>query len=441
LKPERAPVLEHILAAIICGAAIGVGLFFLKFGYLPSPFYHWKNDTFMDWYNPAYWAHRPDAYERVHSFYPPIAFEFLRLLTHPACYAGSALMGRRCDVFGYVTITFFLILSFLLSLSAFRRNAGASAWPRAIALGLSASMLYGWERGNLVLPCFAAFVISYGGLVRSAWARAAFAGVAANFKPYLLIIPVTQLLRRDWRAFCRFCVAGLAIYVFSFLLFGAGNPVQIARNAIHFMMAPADRRYGIFEFTTTYDSLLGVLESSAPLRLYLGQGLVGAARIVLPILMILGAVGATLCLMAGAWRPGALLPARGAALGLTLIFVFGSPGAYALIFLLFLVFLEPWRGAGSIIALIAAYLWCIPWDYNLAPVMHETNFSFLAGHPVGVELSLTVGELLRPGLVLMMQFGLVAAAVGDLRQSPPSHLPSLPRAARVARVAPRLKLE
>ncbi len=419
-KFATATLLEYLLAALVCAAAVGVALFFLKFGYLPSPFYHWKNDTFMDWYNPAYWAHRPDAYERVHSFYPPIAFEFLRLLTRSACYRGSALAGRGCDVSGYVTITAFLLINVVLSLLAFRRSVRTRAWPRAIALGLGASMLYGWERGNLVLPCFTAFVLAYGGLVRSPWLRAALTGVAVNLKPYLLIMPVTQLLRRDWPAFCRFCVGALVVYGLSFALFGAGDPWEIARNAVGFMMAPADRRYGIFQFTTTYDSLLGVLDSSVPLRLYLGASVVTASRIVLPILMILGAAGATVCLIAGAWRPAALTPARTAALGLTLIFVFGSPGAYALIFLLFLVFLEPWRGAGSTIALIAAYVWCIPWDYNLAPVIHETNFSFLAGRPVGVELSLTLGELLRPGLVLLMQYGLVAASAAELtsRASP-----------------------
>jgi len=415
LKPAPAVFLEIALAAIVCGAVFGVALFFLRFGYLPSPFYHWKNDTFMDWYNPAYWAHRPDAYEHVHSFYPPVAFELLRLVTRPACYVGSALAGRACDVSGYVTITSFLVINFLLSLTAFQRIGLPGAWPRAIALGLSASMLYGWERGNLVLPCFAAFVLSYGGLVRSPWPRAALGAVAINLKPYLLMMPLMQLLRGDRAAFGRFCVAATSVYVLSFVLFGSGNPLQIARNAIQFMMAPGDRRYGIFEFTTTYDSLLGMLDLSAPLRLYLGANLVSTSRIVLPILMILGAVGAVSCLMAGAWRPAALTPARTAALGLTLIFVFGSPGAYAMIFLLFLVFLEPWHGAGSRLALIAAYLWCIPWDYNLAPVIHETNFSFLAGHPVGVELSLTLGELLRPALVLMMQYALVAASVADLR--------------------------
>ncbi len=414
-KTAPAIVLEYGLAAIICGAVLGIGAFFLKFGYLPSPFYHWKNDTFMDWYNPAYWAHRPDAYERAHSFYPPVAFEFLKLLTRSSCYQGSELTGRACDASGYLIITLILIINFCLALTAFRRNSPPSAWPRAIAFGLSASMLYGWERGNLVLPCFTAFILSYGGLVRSPWLRAVFSGVAVNFKPYLLAMPASQFLRRDWQGFCRFCVAFLLIYAASFILFGAGNPFEIARNAVSYMMAPADHRYGIFEFSTTYDSLFGVIDSSPPLRLYLGAGLVTASRFVLPVLMTLGAVGATLCLLAGAWRPLALSPARTAALGLTLIFVFGSPGAYALIFLLFLVFLEPWRGVGSILALIAAYIWCIPWDYNLAPVIHETNFSFLAGHPVGVELSLTLGELLRPGLVLLMQYGLVAASIRDLR--------------------------
>jgi hypothetical protein len=392
---------------------IGVGLFFLKAGYLPSPFYHSKNDTFMDWYNPAYWAHRPGAYALARSFYPPQAFEFLRLLTPAACYRVSDLAGRACDASGYLASSLCLAANFGLALIAFRRDSPVSAWPRAVALSFSASMLYGWERGNLVLPCFTAFILAYGGLVRSPWPRAALAGVAVNFKPYLLIMPVTQLLRRDWPGFCQFCVACLGLYIASFVAFGAGDPVRIALDAVSFMMAPGDRRYGIFQFTTTYDSLLGVLDSSAPLRLYLGAGLVTASRIILPFVMALGATGATLCLIAGVWRPRALTPARTAALGLTLIFVFSSPGAYALIFLLFLVFLEPWRGPGSIIALIAAYLWCIPWDYNLAPVMHETNFSFLAGHPVGVELSLTLGELLRPGLVLLMQYGLVAASYVD----------------------------
>jgi len=410
-------LIEYGLAAMVCAAVIGVALFFLKFGYLPSPFYHSKNDSFMDWYNPAYWAHRAGAYSLARSFYPPLAFDFLRLLTPAACYRVSVLAGRACDASGYVASSLLLLANSWLALIAFRRESRASAWPRAIGLSLSASMLYGWERGNLILPCFTAFILAYGGLVRSPWLRAALAGVAVNFKPYLVMMPAIQLLRRDWVGFGRFCLACLVVYVASFIAFGAGDPFQIARDAVGFMMAPGDHRYGVFEFTTTYDSLLGVLDYSAPLRLYLGAGLVTAARILLPILMVLGAAGATLCLVVCAWRPLALTPARTAALGLTLIFIFGSPGAYALIFLLFLVFLEPWRGPGSIMALVAAYLWCIPWDYNLAPVMHETNFSFLAGHPVGVELSLTLGELLRPGLVLIMQYGLVAASVADLRNA------------------------
>ncbi len=408
-------VLEWAFAAAVCAGVWGVGVFFLKYGYLPSPFYHFKNDTFMDWYNPAFWAHNRGAYNVAHSFYTPLSFDFLNLLTRAECYHRSSLEARACDVSGHFVISLFLVINFGLAWLSFRKERGDVALQRALTITLGASMLYGWERGNLILPCFTAFVLAYGGLVRSPWWRAFLAGVVVNFKPYLLIMPASNAIRRDWVGCFLSCVACLTVYVTSFLVFGAGNPFELARNAVSFMMAPADHRYGIFEFTTTYDSLLGVLDSSVPLRLYLGGDIVTASRVLLPIVMIIGSVGATLCLLAGFLRPHAITAARTAALGLTLMYVFGSPGAYGLVFLLFLVFLEPWHGAGSIIALIGAYLWCIPWDYNLAPIMREPNFSFLAGHPVGVELSLTLGELLRPGLVLMMQYGLVTASLADLK--------------------------
>jgi hypothetical protein len=417
---------EYGLAGLVMVGLAGVLIFFVRYGYLPSPFYHLKNDTFMDWYNPAYWSHHAWIYTQAKSFYPPLAFDLLRWLTPADCYRGSALIGRRCDVSGYVVLSLSLLADFALALAVFRQASTETATPRAIALTLSASMLYGWERGNLVLPCFAVFVLAYGPLVRAPWLRAVLAAVAVNLKPYLLVTPYTQALRQDWPEVWRFVAASAVVYVASFILLGQGTPWDIVRDGWMFMRAPADLKYGIFQFTTTYNSLLQVLANSAPLRSYLGSNVVSAARVLLPVAMALGAGGAFLCLGLAVLRRDVLSPNRMAALGFSILFVFASPGAYALIFLLLFVFLEPWRGAGRIVALIAAYLWCVPWDFNLAPLLHETNFSFLAGRPVGFELSLTLGELLRPGLVLAMQAGLVLASLGEFRQARArqAHLPN-----------------
>ncbi len=398
---------EPILAGLVLAAAVAAFLFLRRFGYLPSPFYHFKNDTFLDWYEPAFWAHRPGPYAQGQAIYPPLAFDLLRFLTRAECYGQSPESARVCDASGYLVTTLFLPINFLLALMAFRRAGVTAAVSRALALSLGASMLYGWERGNLVLPCFAAFTLGIGALAPRSAFRFAAQALCINLKPYLLIVPFTAFLRRRWREAFGVGVASAALYLISAWALGAGGPMELGHNLLAFMTAPADRRYGVFQFSTTYDSLLQVLAYSAPLRDYLGPGLVAVMRILAPILMGASCGAAALCLFGALARPEAISAERAAAIGFSIMFVFASPGAYALIFLLFLVFQEAGRGWGVRLAVLAAYLWCIPWDYNLAPVMHESNFSFLAGRPVGFELSLTLGELLRPALVLLIQVGLV----------------------------------
>ncbi|MDE2357025.1 MAG: hypothetical protein KGL69_09755, partial [Alphaproteobacteria bacterium] len=385
------------------------------------------NDTFLDWYEPAFWANHPDTYASGDAIYPPLAFEFVRLLSSSGCYAATPEAARACDASGFVTITLFMPINFILAVLAFRKAGIGAPWPRALALSLSASMLYGWERGNLVLPCFAAFTLGIGALAPRLGPRVLAQAICLNLKPYLLVVPFTAFLRRRWVEAFAVGGAALAIYLASSWAFGSGGPGELGRNMLRFMTAPADARYGIFQFSTTYDSLLQVLASSAPLRAYLGPDTVALVRVLVPIVIGVSSGLASLCLLGAVARPQALSAERAAAIGLSIMFVFASPGAYALIFLLFLIFQEPWDNRGLTLALVAAYLWCIPWDYNLAPVIHETNFSFLAGRPVGFELSLTLGELLRPALVLLMQIGLVwATAPGLVRavRSPLRRTPS-----------------
>ena len=48
------------MVLVIAGFVRLANIFFYQ-GYLPAPFVFDIGDTFMDWFNTAYWAHNPGA--------------------------------------------------------------------------------------------------------------------------------------------------------------------------------------------------------------------------------------------------------------------------------------------------------------------------------------------------------------------------------------------
>ena len=53
---------------------------FFANGFLPAPFVFDVGDTFMDWFNTAYWAHNPGAYSVWGTIYLPLSFVLTGLL-------------------------------------------------------------------------------------------------------------------------------------------------------------------------------------------------------------------------------------------------------------------------------------------------------------------------------------------------------------------------
>jgi hypothetical protein len=402
------------------GAAVILGVVVLirdviVLGYLPAPFFHDKSDSFMDWYNPAYWAHNPGAYSEWFSVYPPFSFLFLDLFTRPSCYDTAGAPGRDCDPVGIYVISAFLILNVVLLVLTYWKADKATAWPRAIAVGLGTSMLFGWERGNLILPCFTCFVLGYGNIIRNAWIRVVFAAVTVNFKPYLILAAAGRFLKRDWVWTERFAIACTLIYVASYALYGAGAPGELIRDTKGFTEVPVAIGYDFFEFSTTYSSLLTVLKSSFPIVHFVGSRPIEEMEFVVPLLMRGATAGVVLCLVGALWRPAALSRSRIAALVLVALFAnIASQGGYSLVFLLYFVFLERWRGFGRILALVAAYLWCFQLDIGVTGITYSTNYSFLTKRMVDADMPLTLGQLTRPLLVLLMDYGLVIASLGDI---------------------------
>jgi len=393
-----------MLAALVI---LGLGVVALRFhtsGHLPHPFQSPPAESFMDFYNTAYWANRSGAYGVWHSVYPPLSFVFLRLWTTPACYLGSPYFARACDLRAITSIFCFYIVNVGLVFFSLRKaNPRNAAW-RTIALCAGLSMLYGLELGNLIIPCFTAFVLAEGRLIRSPALRRVFLATAINFKPYLLIIALPQLVRRRWGWLFGLGVAGLLIYAITYLFEGSGSPIDMAKDLLVYTHGEPN----IF----AQNNHLAAISS---------KGL-GLWDVVFPGLFRLSEIGVIGCYVGAFFQPRAINLGRLSILTLTLIsgegmlHTQGYSGDYTEIFFLFLIFMGRWRGRAGLTILTSAYLLCCALDFDVASAAHRVATSFLGGRTVVAEFTVSISQFVRPALLLTIQYGLILLFAKDFRR-------------------------
>ncbi len=400
------PAVEILLAALV---VIGLGHALwrlLVHGYLPHPFQAEPWESFMDFYNTAFWAHRPGAYAQWRTVYPPLSFVFLRLWTPAGCYRTDAYAARTCDAPALAPMVLAYLLNAALVYLAYRRLDRRTAAPRAFALCAGMPMLYGLELANLIIPCFTAFVLAEGGLIRSPTLRAVCSALAINFKPYLLLTLLPRLARRRWGFLFGVGAAGLAIYGVTYALEGAGSPWDIFHDLF-------DYAGGMGGAYAERNHLAAIAAASG-----------GAWAHWMPPLIRVGEVTAIGGLGLSAFaRPG-VPPRRLIALALSLICseaAIGTQGYsadYTQIFLLFLVFMEPWETVAGAAMLTGAYLLCVCGDVMIIPALHIQAEGYLSGRPVAFEVGLMASQFIRPLLLLTIQLCLVIRVVGDFRTKP-----------------------
>ena len=407
---------ELVLATAVLAGLGCLAIFFGSYGYLPSPFFADKGESLMDWFETAYRSRTPGAHSRWGSVYPPLSFVLARALSSPSCYAHSSKLARLCDPLGATILLGFLAVGFVTTFLALRRPAGPNAAPGTIALCLGSSMLHGLERGNLVLLAYPFFVLGFSKVLRHGWLRIACAAIALNLKPYLLLSGVGWLARRRWAWLASVFAAGAGVYLASWAAFGAGSPLEVMRNMAGPLRVPARAGLDLMGFSSSYDFLLVVLGTPGQFPVAIGPAAEVAIRVGVFVLVAAGWIGWWTCCLAAARRPAILSSQRLAAISLAVLFSICTPGGYSVIFLLFLVFLERWEGLARKIALVSAYLWCIPFDAPVKVLGHHPAYSFLANRIVTQQTELTAGELLRPALVLAIEFSLIAASLSDLRR-------------------------
>lgn len=410
--------IEPLLTLAVLAGVLHVAVRYLVDGRLPQPFVFDARDTFMDWFNTAWWAHHPGAFEVWRTVYPPVSFLFLRLFGLDGCYAGDPLIARDCDGLGIAAIFACYAVTAALAALAFWRQDCATAPCRALAFAFGLPLLFALERGNLILLCLPFFVLAYGGLSRSPVLQAIAAAATVNLKPYLVVPLLAWALNRRWRMLQLATLAALLIYLVSFALFGSGDPGQIVANTLTFARVGTVLVWEQGLYSTSFAPFLELDASLATEPALVTAATPGWFLALVPLAIAATRALALTCVIGAWWRPGALTDARLALLLLGAYLIGQSPGGYTQTFLVFLLFLEQWERPGPAIALVAGYLLSIPYDHVLWNVLHRAGDSWLSGLPIGHDFGIAVGMYARPLLILALVWGLAIDSLLLIARAP-----------------------
>ncbi|MBL8652243.1 MAG: hypothetical protein JNL35_17785 [Sphingopyxis sp.] len=416
---------EALLALAVVASAGWTLRFFLEFGYLPQPFVFDTNDSFMDWFNTAHWANNRGIYDVWRSIYPPLSFVFLDATSLPGCYLQSSFYARDCDWLARSTIYAFYVVDVVLAWLCFRRLEPRTAPMRTIAIALGLPMLFTLERGNLILVAFAFFMIAHGPVTASRPWRWFAAAVTINFKPYLVLPMFAHAVKRDWRTLEMAGIATIALYLVTLALVGSGTPAELASNTANWVVFQGGQVWNEVNYSTSYAPLLMFRTLDIPLLQFVPSRLIETIEFLVPI-VIRSSQLIALAALAAAWLQPKALPAhRIAAILLGAYLVTQSPGGYTQLFLIFLVLMEPWKGAGPVTAIACAYLLCLVGDWPLATVLDVTSNSWLGERTVTASFGLTAGHFIRPGLIVIMVGALSLDSIARVVRAHRSTRPSL----------------
>lgn len=392
-------------------------------GYLPAPFVFDVNDTFMDWFNTAYWGHRPGAYEVWNSVYAPISFVFTQLLGDPRCYANSPFDARDCDTIGIFVLIGSYALAVIVSGIAFHRNDRSTWILRTIGIMLGGPMLFALERGNIIMLAYIAFVLLYGGFLKRGTSIAAAAAVMINLKSYLVLPVLGLATQRRWRMLELCGIATILLYLASLAWIGEGTPFQIAHDLQVWFNMRAGAVWDELLYTTTYKPYLLFDERQYPIRDFVPQRVIDITTIAINVELILSRGIAWLTIAAAWFYPGQVPMRRVALLALMQSFLMQNPGGYAISFIAFLAFMEQEKRFAPMFAIVCCYLVSVPTDVNLTVFYHFPRESWLSGRLVDSAYALPVGALIRPGLLLGVVWALsidsLIAVHREMRRSPP----------------------
>ncbi|NOU02706.1 MAG: DUF2029 domain-containing protein [Novosphingobium sp.] len=413
-----------LLMAILTGGLVTLRGF-LAHGYLPQPFIWDPQDTFMDWFNPAWWAHHEGAYSVWRAVYPPLSFALLKYLSIDRCYVTSPFAARDCDYVSIAAILISYAVAIGLTWLSLRRVQPSRAGVRTVAIAFGYPGLFTLERGNLLILCYIALVVAFGSIAKGRLPRALAAGMMINFKPYMVVPTMALAITRNWRMLEFACLATIATYLMSWAIVGGGSVLEIASNTANWVvMTGMDPLVEVY-YSTSFNNLFGLVDRGLPILRFVPSRGYDNFLLVATLSMRI-AIGLGLAALAAAWlQPRAVPETRLVLILLLISLISRSPGGYTELFVVYLVFLEPWHRAGPIIAIAAAYLINIPADIVLSYLPNVKTWSWLTQHAVTGQFGIAVGQFARPfGLMLILAV-LALDTIWQSVQAHRSHAPTL----------------
>jgi hypothetical protein len=417
------PHLISRLVELVAMLGILIGLsdlvhVFYRNGYLPAPFVFDVSDTFMDWFNTAYWAHDPaGAYGVWNTIYAPLSFVITRLFGNPWCYANSPFDARDCDAVGIVAILCMYVGCVVLAGVAFYRNDRPTFLFRTVGIALGGPLLFALERGNLIMVAFMCLIVLYGGLAKKRSGLAASAAIMINMKSYLLLPVLGYAVRRDWRMLelCGFATIGL--YLITLFITGSGTPMELVHNLQVWFDLRAGTIWDEVLYSTTYKPYLLFDARGYPIRDFIPQRTIDYATIAIQVEVFASRAIAIVCVVAGWFFPKAVSLQRIAFFILMQSFMNQNPGGYAIAFVVFLVFMEKWTNFRIGLAIICCYIVSIPTDMALTVFYHYERVSWLSQRMVDSAYALPLGAIIRPGLLVIVLWSIAIDTLIDVHRA------------------------
>lgn len=433
-QKNRGAWLEFAFALAI-GALLARAVYWIfAYGVLPQPFFYEPSDTFMDWFNPAYWAHDIGTYDSWGTIYPPLTFVILKVLSIPSCYVGNeGVSARDCDWLGVFAIHAIFIVNTILIALTFLKLDRKTALPRSFALAAGMPMLFALERGNVLLLCFTCYLLAFGPLLKSAKLRWLFAGLAINFKVYIIAGLIARLLKGRWLWVEGGVLAAALVYLLSFGVLGVGTLTELLRNITSYSSGFQAANVLDIWYSVTYLPLVSLLEGVAfPVTGIIGSDLSNFGLTFTQGMIRIGQASLIVAAVATWMRPEVVPIYRVTLFGILFGLITSEAGGYTQILAIFLVFFEDWRGLGRRIAIILCYVLCLPGDIVIGAIPPFQRFSYLAGHDVEMNIGIGLGMLARPGLLIGIAIAVSCVTLHDvwqkIRGDLKSGLPILPTA-------------
>lgn len=408
--------LEYMLALAIAASFVYSFWFLFEYYRFPQPFFYDIGDTWMDWFNPAYWSHQSGAYDSYKTIYPPLTYVFLKYITWGPCYAGAqGGWGRDCDILGIIALHVTYIICVVVTAASLLKVDRKTALPRSLAVSIGLPMLWALDRGNVILITYIFVLLAFGPLLSSTRARWVCVACAVNMKVYLVGVIAAQLLHRRWRWAEGALVATALVYCISYAIFGSGSPSEIYRNIVDYSDGLTINNPLDIWMASSLLPLKALAESQVfPMALFVGSRAANLVIFLVPLIMhtaqAIIAIAAIACFL----RPEVVPRTRMIAIAIGLAILSTEVSAYTQILVIIFCFMEKSDHFLKKYAIFVCYLVCISADINidrLPPIVKE---SFFFQRPVIVEYVVQLGPFLRPLLTLSIPVSLALLTIGGV---------------------------